>query len=359
VQELNPQTAYNYVMQSHPRGKDKGQPITNSCNRPSRAVVIDMYTNCMLCICSGWLPNPIGEITDFERLDDIWNNPIAQTIQEDVSSKKFTWCAIDHCGIKDRNNKEDTYQLIFGIDDSCNLSCPSCRREQRMHVEGPLFDKKINAVKHTVKLLEAFEPAIHITLASSGDPLASHIYRPLLQTYKSKPGQTFTLFTNGLLLKKQLKKTSIINSITQYWISIDAGSAEVYPQVRHGGNWDILMENFDFLAKNKATNARVSLFFVLQKKNYQDVFNFVKLCEQYKFIGSISQLDDWGTWNNEETKYPDQWTIINGTYSDHNVLNSLHPEYQQCRETIIELLGTTRNGVVSITPRVRSLLNLT
>jgi pyruvate-formate lyase-activating enzyme len=358
MQESNPQTAYDYVMQTYPRGKDYTRPITNTCNRPSRAVTIDMYTNCMLCVCDGWLPNTVGEITDFERLEDIWNNPIAKIIQEDVGAKKFTWCAVDHCGIKFQNNIEPMYQLVFGIDDSCNLHCPSCRRDQRMHTTGPLFDKKLNAVKHTVKLLEAFEPKIHIVLACSGDPLASHIYRPLIHSYKSKPSQTFTLFTNGLLLKKQLEKASILDSITRYWISIDAGSAEVYSQVRYGGDWKILMDNLEFLANNKRPNVNVSLFYVLQKKNYRDVFNFAKLCEQFGFHGHISQLDDWGTWNAQPTNTPDIWTIKNGIYADHNVLDPLHPEWQICRETIVELLKTTPPQVVQLTPQARNLLNL-
>jgi hypothetical protein len=358
MQESNPQTAYDFVMQSHPRGKDNTHPITTICNRPNKAVTIDMYTNCMLCVCDGWIPKPVGEITDFERLEDIWDNPIAKIIQEDVGSKKFTWCAVDHCGIKFQNNIEPTYHLVFGIDDSCNLYCPSCRRDQRMHTNGPLFDKKLNAVNHTVKLLEAFDPKIHIVLACSGDPLASHIYRPLIQSYNSKPSQTFTLFTNGLLLKKQLEKTSILNSITRYQISIDAGSADVYSQVRYGGNWNILMENLEFLANNKRPNANVLLFYVLQQKNYRDVFNFAKVCEQFGFCGHISQLDDWGTWNNQPTKTPDSWTIKNGIYADHNVLNPLHPEWQSCKEIMAELLKTTSPKVIQLTPQARNLLNL-
>lgn len=358
MQEKNPQVAYDYVMRTHPRGQQEKTPIVNSCNRPWKAVTIDMYTNCMLCICDGWLPNTVGEITDFKRLEDIWANPTAKIIQEDVATKKFTWCAVNHCGVRHQKNEEHTYQLVFGIDDSCNLYCPSCRRDQRMHVEGPLFEKKLNAVNHTIKLLENFEPNIHITLACSGDPLASHIYRPLLHSYKSKPSQTFTLFTNGLLLKKQLEKTSIINSITRYQISIDAGSTEIYSQVRLGGNWNILMENLEFL-KNNRGRAMVTLFYVLQKKNYQDIFNFANLCKQFGFNGLISQLDNWGTWSdhNEKIKYPDAWTITNGMYQDHNVLDSLHPEHQQCREIFKEFLKQNHSHI-SLTPRVQQLLNL-
>lgn len=337
MQEKDSNVAYQYNLNdsTYPRGKDLAISVTNNCNRPSKTVTIDMYTNCMLCICDGWLPKPVGEITDFEKLEDIWHNPRALEIQQDVKDKKFTWCAVEHCGIKDHNNYEPIYQLIFGIDDSCNLHCPSCRREQRMHTSGPLYDKKLQAVKHTVNLLNKFEPRIHITLACSGDPLASHIYRPLLHSYEPKPSQTFTLFTNGLLLKKQLEKSNIRQSITNYWISVDAGSAEVYHQVRLGGDWKILMENFEFLSANRG-KSQVLLMYVVQQKNYKDIFNFFEMCKQFNFQGNLVHLDDWGTWNNDVVAQPDVWTIKHGIFSDHNVLDFNHPEYAQCKEIVIQ-----------------------
>jgi len=307
----------------------------------------------MLCVCDGWLPKTVGEITDFGKLEDIWNNQIAHEIQQDILDKKFTWCAVEHCGVPHHSNYESTYQLIFGIDDSCNLRCPSCRREQRMHVEGPLYEKKLKAVKHTVALLENFEPKIHITLACSGDPLASHIYRPLLHSYVPKPSQTFTLFTNGLLIKKQLDKTALFERVTEYRISVDAGSKEVYETTRIGGDWNVLMENFDFLKEKNLSN-KVNLQFVVQKKNYLDIPNFIKLCEKYNFRAVLSQLDDWGTWNNGVSTYPDTWTMANGTFADHDVLVSTHPEYIQCKN-LLESIEFPR--YIQLTPRLRSLLN--
>jgi molybdenum cofactor biosynthesis enzyme MoaA len=308
----------------------------------------------MLCICDGWLPVPVGKITDFQQLEDIWSNTTSIKIQKDVDDKKFTWCAVEHCGIKQHDNIESRYELIFGIDDSCNLQCPSCRRELRMHTSGPQYEEKLQAVKHSVELLNKFEPRIHITLASSGDPLASHIYRPLLHSYVGKPSQTFTLFTNGLLIKKQLDKTTLFDKITEFRISIDAGSADVYKQVRVGGNWSVLMENFDYLAEKKL-NQKVSLVYVVQKNNYKDIPNFVNLVNRYQFRGALSQLDDWGTWNYDKVEIPDAWAIVNGTYMQHNVLNPQHPEYQQCRDIVSEVQQERR---IILTSRIKQLLNL-
>jgi hypothetical protein len=105
------------------------------------------------------------------------------------------------------------------------------------------------------------------------------------------------LFTNGLLLAKQLSNNPIVDNISQYFVSVDAGSGSVYEQVRQPGRWDVLLKNFDFLRKVvDITGAEVLLKFVLQAANYEDQENFVLLCEHYGFNGVINRLEDWGTW---------------------------------------------------------------
>ena len=343
MQQTDENTSYEYTLNTWPRGRDEKQPITNSCNRPFKTVEIDMYTNCNLCACTGWLPRPVGKITDFSRLEDIWDNPWAHEIQKDVTDKKFTWCAVEHCGIKQHDNYEPIYQIVFAIDDSCNLQCPSCRREKKMHTEGPLYEEKLRAVQHTVDLINKFDKPAHILFNCSGDPLASHLSRPFLQSYVGNDKQTFTLFTNGILIKKLLPSTGIFPRITKYWISIDAGSPDVYKQVRLGGDWDTLMGSLDFL-KEQGLSGLVTLQFVVQKNNFRDIPNFIKLLDKYDCRGVLSNLDDWGTWNREPVETPDAWTIKNGTYRDHNVLDSRHDLYAECKTIVESVLSDKRLG---------------
>jgi molybdenum cofactor biosynthesis enzyme MoaA len=354
MQDKDPANSYKFTMDAMPRGLAETQPITNSCNRPFKTVEIDMFTNCNLCICTGWLPRPVGKITDFSQLEDVWDNPRAHEIQTDVTDKKFTWCAVEHCGIKHHDNHESKYQIIFAIDDSCNLQCPSCRREKRMHIQGPLYEEKLQAVQHTVDLLNKFDQPVHIVFNSSGDPLASYISRPFLQSYVGNEKQTFTLFTNGILIKKLLPTTRIFSRITEYRISIDAGTAEVYQQVRVGGDWDTLMASFDFL-KEQGLSKLVNLQFIVQKNNFRDIPNFVQLLDKYDFVGNLTNLDDWGTWNQDTVKFPDAWTIKNGTYREHNVLDSGHDLYAECKTVIESVLSNKR---LRVHPRLTQLLKI-
>lgn len=354
MQEKDPAVAYRYVMNSHPRGYQEITPIIHACNRPWKSVTIDMYTNCMLCVCEGWLPKSVGKITDFAKLEDIWNNPVAHELQQNISDKKFTWCAVEHCGIKHKDNYESMYQIVFAIDDSCNLQCPSCRREKRMHTSGPLYEEKLHAVEHAVNLLNKFEQRAHILFNCSGDPLASYISRPFLQSYVGNDQQTFTLFTNGLLIKKLLPTTGIFPRITEYRISIDAGSPDTYKKVRVGGDWNTLMGSFDFL-KEQGLSDSVNLQFVVQKNNFRDIPNYVELLEKYQFRGCLTQLDDWGTWNYDKVKFPDAWTIDNGTYLENNVCSPSHSLHNECRDLIIQSQTHSR---IWISPRLKQLFNL-
>jgi hypothetical protein len=346
--------AYAHKLRSMPRGST--EPITNNCNVPYKNLIIDLNSNCFVCSCDAWLPIPVGKVGDFDSLDAVWNSPIAKLLQKDVDDKKFTWCATDHCGIKHRDIAASTYELSLNIDESCNLKCPSCRRDQIMVTDPVELENKQQDVNRILSWLEQFPHPIHITMSGNGDPLASNIIRPLFLSYTPRSQQTFKLFTNGLLIKKQLLNSKLLPNITEYSISVDAGSAEVYENVRRGGRWNMLMENFDFLVEmNKAH--LVKLNFVLQKNNYKDLFNFLELCKHYSFDANVQPLDDWGTWNTNVASNPDEWTIQNGTLLDHDVLRKTHPEYNECVAVVNLAMETHKhNKKVFFASRLKSLL---
>jgi MoaA/NifB/PqqE/SkfB family radical SAM enzyme len=351
---FNLSPAYAYKLKLMPRGSI--DPINNKCTIPYKHVTIDLNSNCLVCTCDGWLPIPVGKVRDFDSLDDVWNSPIAKLLQKDIDDKKFSWCATDHCGIKHRNIIANKYTLALNIDESCNLHCPSCRRDQIMLAAGDEMENKQQDLLRILSWLENFPHPIHIIMSGNGDPLASNVIRPLFLSYQPLPNQTFKLFTNGLLIKKQLLNSQLLPNITEYSISVDAGSPEVYKNVRRGGRWDILLENFDFLSELKK-NHLVTLNFGIQKSNYEDLFNFLNLCNKYSFAARIHQLDDWGTWNTGLVLNPDEWTIKNGTLEDHDVLCHTHPEYNKCVDIVNSAIAANKhNKKITFLPRLKSLI---
>lgn len=324
--------ALKFTLHSMPRGRHYNEPITHSCQIPYKSLTIDLNGNCFICVCDGWLPIPVGRIQDFSSLEDIWNCTIAQTLQKDINNKKFTWCAVKHCGITERNLIVEEYQILLNIDESCNLACPSCRQAQILHTEGPEFQRKVDQTIHFIRLLENFHKPVKLTLSGNGDPFASLIVRSLITDYQPLSQHKIKLHTNGLLLKKLLPKSKLLPHISEYLISVDAGSAEVYADVRRPAQWESLIENLDFLCTlAKEHKSAVFLNFCYQQANFRDLKNFINLCNFYKFCGSVTALNDWGTW---------------GNFEEQNVLDPKHVLYNESNSILQECIESGRRLVV-------------
>lgn len=318
---INIPIANQHSYNSIPRNQELQLTIKNHCNVPSHTLVVDWKGDCFVCSCEAWLPVSAGNILDVKSLVEFWSTGVPAELQRDIDQKKFTHCAVDRCGILNRSIEEKIYTISINIDASCNLICPSCRRESIMIDSSPEYDLKLQQVNHLIDLLEEFDRPCRIVMSGNGDPLASPIMRPLLHRFKPAVNQQIRLFTNGLLLEKQLRNNPIVDNIDQYFISVDAGSAGIYEQVRYPGKHNILLKNFDFLKELiDITGAEVLLMFVLQRANYHDMEAFAELCISYGFNGVINRLEDWGTFD---------------SFNNEDVIgNRAHPVHQ---ESIVEL----------------------
>ena len=312
--------------------------IAHNCDRPFKTLSVDLDGNCFLCICDAWLPVSVGNVLDFESLSAIWNNPTAQMLQQDVKDRKFTYCAVNTCGIIHNDIQTWEYRINFAIDDSCNLACPSCRPGPINYTEGPVFERKLAQVNHFVKLINEFTEPMAIIMTGNGDPLASLIMRPLVLNWKPKSNQRVILFTNGLLMKKLLPDSGILPRIQEFQISVDAGSKEVYEVVRHPGRFDILQDNLSWLSKNRRPNTNVILKYVLQSANFNDLENFSDMCREYGFVGEVTKIDNWNI------KDFNSYDVIG---------NQQHPDHASA---VKKLLGVSTHKHITIESSLKQLL---
>jgi hypothetical protein len=288
-----------YVFEARPRGIARSASITNTCNMATRGLSIDMEGDCFLCHCDAYLPVAVANILDLKRLRDVWHLPASGYLQQNIADQKFTYCAVEHCGILQHDVDLQRYEISVNIDESCNLACPTCRRGAIMHQKGDLYERRLAAVNHLVNLVNDFdEPeGLLLTMSGNGDPLASAIMRPLLLNWKPRPNHSVKLFTNGLLMRKLLPDSPVFPHIKYYQLSVDAGSQEVYERVRSPGRFSVLRDNLDWLAAGREPDTHVLLFFCLSAANVHDVQNFVDMCTEYGFHGGITKLDNWYTFD--------------------------------------------------------------
>jgi len=316
--------------------RTKKSGIRFSCNYPEKVLSVDNQGNCFLCECDGWLPVSVGHITDFNCIEEIWQSPIAKALHKDiVIDKNFTWCSVDYCGVRDQNKHTERYFININIDESCNLQCPTCRSEYMNFTKGPLYDKKLKWANHIAELLKTFDEDCLITMSGNGDPFASLIYRPMLMNTVANPRHQYRVMTNGLLLKKLLKKSSIYKNIKDYSISIDAGDAGTYERVRLGGKWNVLVKNLDFLKQEliKDSKTSVVLNFCLHKENIKSLKNFVELVEHYGWKGRIQTLEHWGAYNQQQ-------------FTEQNVLDQKNEMYQSAIDTL-KIISKNKNIILT------------
>jgi molybdenum cofactor biosynthesis enzyme MoaA len=141
--------------------------------------------------------------------------------------------------------------------------------------------------------------------------------------------------------------------VSLYSVSVDAASKAVYEDVRRPGRWDIIMHNLSWLSANRG-NSQVTLNFTVQANNYKDIPNFANLAKSLGFVASFSALEDWGTWNTDVTVRPDTWTIKNGFFKDHDVVDCSHPQHQDLLHVLKELDLLDPN--LGLNPRLKNLL---
>lgn len=293
--------------------------IVHSCNYAEKVLSIDNQANCFLCTCDAWLPVSVGNIMDFDTLQSVWQSERANSLKEDLDNKKFTYCSVDYCGIRDNNMHMPKSWIGINIDESCNLRCPSCRSSPINFTSGDIYENKLRWSNHISRLLSEYEEPCTINMSGNGDPFASMIYRPLILKTKPLPNHEYRFMTNGLLLKKLLPKTSIFPVIHEYNISVDAGNKQTYEKVRLGGKWEILTDNIKWLTEN--VDQRIYINFVVQKDNWQSLLDFEQWISGLGINGRLTRLEDWATFD----------------FTKNNVLDEKHPEYHDCMNTLKKL----------------------
>ena len=199
------------------------------------------YCDHKLCpyIQNGSLPNR-EEVTDARHKSIIKNNQI-----KDIEPTFYNLC----------------------YDESCNLSCPSCRQKEISYYEGGVYETK---KKMQGKLISHVFGKPHddyclINVTGSGDPFGSKLFRELL----------FVMFTERYWEKmKKIQKN--INTVL---VSYDAGTPETYKITRRGGDWNRLQENMKFLSSLRQENLinELRIDCVVQRKNYKELDKLIKI----------------------------------------------------------------------------------
>jgi len=296
------------------------------CNKPFDQ--FETHPNGMVSVCCmSWLPQQIGNVKN-NTIKEIFNSDKAQEIRKSILDGSFKYCDHKLCpfiqngSLPDKsevtgdrhksiieNNQIDNLEPTFYnlcYDESCNLSCPSCRVQRISYYKGKVYQikKDIQAkfVEHIFGIPHDNYCIINVT--GSGDPFGSKLFRELLfNTDGSKfPRVFFNLQTNGVMFTPRYwdKMKKIHDNINTVVVSYDAGTPETYKITRRGGDWDQLQKNMKFLSSLRRQNLikELRIDCVVQKTNYRELDKLVQIGLDLKVDKVFfSLLVDWGTWS--------------------------------------------------------------
>jgi molybdenum cofactor biosynthesis enzyme MoaA len=307
---------------------NKNLKIKKRCPRPFDTVLIDKQGSCYLCECTSWLPQSAGNL-QIKTLEEIVDSSVAKELQGSILDDSYRYCNNKHCAYLLDYKGTDSWgfdtpakqikHIRLAIDDSCNLSCPSCRTKKIFYKSGGEFNKRIKLIDKVLDFLKSQKHNIQVHIGSDGDPFASIVYRYFMLKTKLFQNLKYSVQTNGLLIKKNFHKFKhITDNLTQIGISIDGATKQTYEDLRQGGVWEKLLENLEFLKTIKTF--KIHFHFVVQQKNYHEIESFIELGLKYNADKIfLNRITDWNTLSN---------------FNTHAVADTTHPENKKLLEIL-------------------------
>ena len=198
--------------------------------------------------------------------------------------------------------KEYPDVVMCSFDRSCNLHCPSCRKE-RYAVAGKQ-EEILQAFAERVKtglLLHVKR----LKVAGDGEAFASRVYKEIIFDRElAKQIRQIGILSNGTLLTPaNLDKLIEFYESVKIFISMDGSTKETAERLRAGADFERWEKNMRYLAqKRKEGKVQFLAFnFVVQRENYLEMPDYVRMCLGFHADGiKFSRLKKTYVYSEEE-----------------------------------------------------------
>ena len=324
----------------------KDLQIDTFCTRPFDTVLIDKQGSCFACECASWLPQSIGNL-HLQSFDEIIQSKNRDVLQDSILDNSYKFCNDKQCSYLLYHKKNGTpwkkttptnliTNIRLAIDDSCNLSCPSCRTRIIFEKDKSRLRKRYSLADKIIDYCANSKHLINIHVGSDGDPFASLVYRYFIKKIRKLPNVRFTIQTNGLLIKKMYQRfEEFFEKLDVLNISIDGATKETYEKLRRGGSYEKIIENLQTVKElRKKYEFKFILHYVVQAENYKDMTPMIRLAERY----GAERL-----WFNRVTN----WNTFK-KFEDVDVLNKSNKNYTDCIAEIEKIKNIKSDVIIEM-----------
>lgn len=153
----------------------------------------------------------------------------------------------------------------------CNYRCTMC---QRTYWKKASKDMTFDSFQ---KIVDSIPTLKEIKLQGIGEPfLNSEIFRMI--EYAKQLDLNVTIYTNASLFgDEELLQRLLDSHIDLLRISLDAGSKEIYEQIRKGGRFEAVIENIGRITSNNRTISCIELWTLLMNSNYLELPHIIDI----------------------------------------------------------------------------------
>jgi hypothetical protein len=299
-------------------GDDNGYLRQFVCPTPFERFDIGPDGQVLVC-CGHWLPTHIGNFMT-QPVEDVLNSPTALAIRQSVTDGSYKYCNHLECApmVQDVLPRRDELQphprahkavdansfqvdgidqLMFTFDQSCNLSCPSCRT----HVITEKASQSVEKARAVEEKLVPLLPGVRVLhINPAGELFASKPSRRLLELIDDErcPDLKIDIISNGTLFSREEwnKFPGIHNKVRSVRISIDAASKETFETLRRLGKYDVFLKNMRFLRELRVggTLSQLKFSFTYQLGNFREMKAFVafgdEMCADFVIFERLQNI---------------------------------------------------------------------
>ena len=320
---------------------DKDLAIGRRCPRPFDTVLIDKRGSCYVCECTAWLPQSVGNLQVRSLAEILDGSAMRGHLQDSIRDGSYRYCNNRQCSwllAEEYNFFEEQVPanrikfLRLAIDDSCNLRCPSCRKDMIFHKEGAQHRLGMRLADRVNAWLHEYPDPLKVHIGSDGDPFASHVYRHFMEHTPRRENIKYSVLTNGLMFKEFYHKVPhVIGNLDELGVSIDGASRDTYEKLRLGGKWEKILEGLECISElRKESDFKFTMHFVVQKDNYHEMTAIIDLAERFGADRVwLNKIQDWN---------------VMGDFSDQQIWDS--EEYKAELAKVLERIRAKDNGAV-------------
>jgi hypothetical protein len=285
-------------------GPDNGALLRRICAEPFQRFDVGPSGEVLVC-CGHWLPTSIGNLMT-DGVNQILNSDTVKKIRASMLDGSYKYCNHLECAAliqgflpeKDDvtnpvlraaidENKLEVHkvdQILFAFDQSCNLSCPSCRRERI--VEKPSLNQaKAEVVEQ--KLLPLLKTLKNLNINPAGEVFSSKPSRRLLEMVSRAdcPDLYIDIISNGTLFteKEWRKFPNLDGMVRSVRISTDATTKATFESLRRLAVWEVFVENMAFLGRLRKDGEieQLKFSFTYQLGNFREMIAFVDFAKSF------------------------------------------------------------------------------